>query len=716
MGLFSLYLAHNETGGLIYQASDPFFDNVYLDAALGFQTLVTLSEPLPVGLCTYLLNGLQGRLLRLQPGLQRRNGCRSFDALAQLCRRELRSLAGRLQFASLGKLRAGQQAPVVIGRLDRRGLGLAISFPKQEELAGLQRLLTGRLLRPVEIARSLGWGGEDRRLAWALQTLCLTGRVQLLPAMLPLRGGLIQCQRCGWEGMAQPVSCQGCSQPDCCECSECATMGRLSLCEPLYTAVTHENADEDAAGIADHGDRQSPFSGLFNLFRAPSAGPMSAGRVSACRPLRLKVDAAAGSWVQFETVVSGGVGKTGPAGVPLRKARPVRKSGRFNLEVELTPSQQAAVESLLKFGASPAPDSRYLVWAACGAGKTEISYPLIGQALGNGSTVLFATPRRDVVLEVAPRLERAFGQERVAALYGGSGNRAKEAPLVVATTHQALRWHRHFDLVILDEGDAFPYPGSRMLHYGVEQARRPGGKLVYLTATPASWMFDRKRSNQVDIIKIPAHPHGFPLPEPRFLKLQPLRIRGREVVLHPELLNLIKTTVEQFRAPMFLFVPGVEQTALVGQALRNAAGKPPLQNFRPSWFEWSHAGDQHRDRKRERFFGGEFPVFVTTTIMERGVTMPRVHVIVLWADQAGVFDAPTLVQIAGRCGRSPSYPTGEVWFLGSGVSREMEEALGQIRAMNAEAARLGYLRPNYLEALRELLKNEVQAQPAKRFS
>ncbi len=717
MSLFSLYLAHNEMSGLIYLSPDLSFDRAYLNAILGLQSMVPLTGPLPAGIGASLLDGLNIRLARFATRRNRwSSGRPAFEALAQLSRRELRTLAGNLQFTSLDKAYLSDDVRELAGQVIQNGPGLPVSFPGQGELAELQRLLTGRLLRPVEIARTLGWNGEERRLNWTIQALCLARRVQLMPALFPLRGSLVRCQRCGWEGIPRPVSCKSCGWPDCCECPECAVMGGLSLCETLYTAVVSRDASETAGGEKP-ASSQGLLSGLFRLFRPPATGIAAGGRSAACRPLYLQVHDDTLTWAHHpEYGWDDRAGGTKLTGSLVGQSRPSRRSGRFQLDVEFTPPQRAAVEALLKFGVSSAPDSRCLVWAACGAGKTEVSYPLIGQALGQGSTVLFATPRRDVVLEVAPRLERAFGKEKVAALYGGSGNRAREAPLVVATTHQTLRWHRHFDLVILDEGDAFPYPGSRMLHYGVEQARRSGGKLVYLTATPASWMLDQVDHDGVDIIKIPARPHGFPLPEPRFLKLQPFLVRGRETIIHPEVLNMVKATVEQFHAPLFLFVPGVEQTALVGQALRNAAGKPPLDSFKPSWIEWSHAGDQHRDRKRERFFNGEYPVLVTTTIMERGVTLPRAHVIVLWADQMGVFATPTLVQIAGRCGRNPSYPTGEVWFMGPGISREMEEALGQIRAMNAEAARLGYLRSDYLEALRELMRNEAQDRPARRFS
>ncbi|WKB74939.1 helicase-related protein [Ligilactobacillus animalis] len=50
---------------------------------------------------------------------------------------------------------------------------------------------------------------------------------------------------------------------------------------------------------------------------------------------------------------------------------------------------------------------------------------------------------------------------------------------------------------------------------------------------------------------------------------------------------------------------------------------------------------------------------VTTTILERGITIARLNVMVLQAD-APVFSETVLVQIAGRVGRDKDYPTGDV--------------------------------------------------------
>ncbi|MFK4997167.1 DEAD/DEAH box helicase family protein [Bacillus sp. N9] len=46
------------------------------------------------------------------------------------------------------------------------------------------------------------------------------------------------------------------------------------------------------------------------------------------------------------------------------------------------------------------------VWAVCGSGKTEVLFAGIERALQLGKRIVIATPRTDVVLELAPRLKK----------------------------------------------------------------------------------------------------------------------------------------------------------------------------------------------------------------------------------------------------------------------------------------------------------------------
>ncbi len=670
MGLLSLYLAWGNSFGLVFLSPDPAFDSAFIQRLYGCGGFSLLTHPLPAGIASVVYHRLEERFfLRAAEPL----GLGSLERLKEFCFREL---------ASLRRYAPKQISPPPVPE----DFGCKAGGFGDGELGEVEAVLTGRLLSPLEIGRALRLGGEAGRvrLRRLLQALCLTGRAAVLPALVPVKGGGVRCQRCGWEGVPRFQSCRGCGSGFCCTCPECQIMGGVSLCTPLYTAPAPPRV----------------------AAKSPDCVRVSSLWRRVLSPLLPKGRGVEASDIVCVPVVWGGAA-TPEAASPLA-AGPKKDAsgGGYRLDHDFTPAQEKAVAALRRFAEDSPAGSTCLVWAACGAGKTEVAFPVIGDALALGKKVLYATPRRDVVIENSRRLRKAFGSSGVVALYGGCGESGGSALLVAATAHQALRFYRCFDLVILDECDAYPYPESRMLGYAVRRAMRPEGKLIYLTATPADWMLDGKGEKIVDIIKIPARPHGFPLPEPRFLKVAPLRAkRGGGLELHEEVLELIAAILRRCGGGVLVFVPSVELAKAVGKALRAAAGKPPLGGLPPEGVQWSYAADLRRDEKRDGFLKKEFAVFVTTTIMERGLTFPRVHVVVLEADSSAVFDRAALVQMAGRCGRSPEYPTGEVWFVARSITREMEEARAEICGFNREALAAGYLRHDYESRLKEILKD-----------
>ncbi len=349
----------------------------------------------------------------------------------------------------------------------------------------------------------------------------------------------------------------------------------------------------------------------------------------------------------------------------------------------LTMAQQQAADALQRFVGS-ARTGVCLFWAVCGAGKTETTFLALAQVLRTGGHVLWATPRRDVVQELAPRLQAAFPDLEVAAYHAGTSERFADVPLVIATTHQALRLYSAFELVILDEVDAFPYLRNPMLELAVQRALRPEGKLVYLTATPTEELLQQARRGQVEQVLLPVRWHGQPLPEPELYRLRLPSPRQTEWPVPRLLGNLLLDSVERDLCQTLVFVPSVALAETVGKALSAhfAAGG------NEDWVEHIHAADPERVQKRSRFFAGEFPILVTTTLMERGITISRLNIIVLYADWDQVFSESTLIQIAGRAGRAADYPEGRVCLLAERRSRAMLGARQKIVGLNLSARQI----------------------------
>ena len=140
----------------------------------------------------------------------------------------------------------------------------------------------------------------------------------------------------------------------------------------------------------------------------------------------------------------------------------------YELHYELTEDQKCLSKQLVdnyKTGI----DS--LVHAVCGSGKTEIVLESIKYAISNNLRVGFAVPRRDVARELYQRFKSIFISNKVSVVYGGHTN-VLEADLICITTHQLFRYKDYFDLLILDEVDAFPFNGDELLNTFFKRAVR----------------------------------------------------------------------------------------------------------------------------------------------------------------------------------------------------------------------------------------------------
>lgn len=346
----------------------------------------------------------------------------------------------------------------------------------------------------------------------------------------------------------------------------------------------------------------------------------------------------------------------------------------------LTAAQERTVASLRSFLAGGG--GEFLLWAVCGAGKTEVILAGISEALARGDRILLATPRRDVAGELAAKARAAYPNLRLSVHHGGRHEDDDGAAITVATTHQCLRYYRAFDLAILDEVDAFPYQGSRMLYEAVARARRPGGSIVYLTATPTSALEERARAGELAYARLPVRPHGHPLPVPLLLQAD-LGPAGPGWMIPRALRDLLAAAVP--KRPVLVFVPSVAAAAWIGQALTEWGKGEGLRAG------WVHAADKARERKKEAFARGELDLLVTTTLLERGLNLGSLDVFVLFAEEEEIFDRAALVQIAGRAGRRADDPDGRVLFIGRRISRAMKSARDLIVEANAEAEKQGYL-------------------------
>lgn len=334
------------------------------------------------------------------------------------------------------------------------------------------------------------------------------------------------------------------------------------------------------------------------------------------------------------------------------------KKAPIHLEYELSPEQKELSDKLVE-NYKKGIDS--LVFAVCGSGKTEIVLNVISYAIRCGEKVAFAIPRRDVVVEILDRIKQIFKRNKVIGLYGGHTDQF-EGDVVILTTHQLYRYKDYFDLIVIDEIDAFPYKNNPTLNAMLFRALK--GHLVMLSATPDNKTIQLFSTQGHEILKLNKRFHGHPLPVPFVVKSKYFYI----FKLFSVLSKIIKKDKQ-----CFIFCPTIKISEQVFTLLK--------MRFKNG--DCVHSKKKERDRIIHDFKKGKIRYLVTTAVLERGVTVKDLQVIVFLADHS-IYDTAALVQISGRVGRKKQAPTGEVIYIVRETTKAIEESIQQIKDSNSD--------------------------------
>ena len=347
---------------------------------------------------------------------------------------------------------------------------------------------------------------------------------------------------------------------------------------------------------------------------------------------------------------------------------------------ELSSEQQRISQELVEWVKTDG-YSEHLVWAVTGAGKTEMVFAAIGEVLSSGGKVAFVSPRVDVCLEVAPRLQVAFSTVEQLVLYGKGDHTYHPVPLVIATTHQLLRFYRNFDLLIIDEIDAYPYSDEVMLQFASKRALKQNGKWLMLSATPNRTLRKAVKEKQLTANLLTARYHGVALPVPKHVWVGDWQ-RVLEKGDLPK--NVRKWIMQRLsnNSPFLLFVPEIKWLEPVYERIK--------KHFPTYKGAYVFSGSYNRKETVEQMRQGKLDYLVTTTVLERGVTFEGIDVGVLGSGGA-IFTSEVLMQIAGRVGRSYQHPRGEVVFWHYGKTIASIQAVSMIKELNRLAREKGLI-------------------------
>ena len=291
-----------------------------------------------------------------------------------------------------------------------------------------------------------------------------------------------------------------------------------------------------------------------------------------------------------------------------------------------------------------------LVHAVCGAGKTEIVLTTIQKFLKKGQRIGFVTPRQVLVIDIQKRLEKIFVNNKIVKCF--KNHPPLLGDIVVLTAHKIIKYINQFDLVIIDEIDAFPLSQNIVLQKMALHLARE--KTIIISATPPSYL----KSYDLLVLKLFQRYHQHHLPIPIFKKVWSLpqslyrllhKWKSLKVIVYFPTITLQKKYFAYFKDHF--------KVRIINS-----------QTYNPS-------------RILFQFINLDLNIIFATSTLERGITIKNLNVIVVAANHQ-LFTSEVLEQISGRVGRVINFEKGWIYFLAQRQSVAIKKCIKQIKTYN----------------------------------
>lgn len=331
----------------------------------------------------------------------------------------------------------------------------------------------------------------------------------------------------------------------------------------------------------------------------------------------------------------------------------------IDLNYKLTKKQEdISIELLNNFKEN----KNSLVHAVCGAGKTELTIRVIQYCILNKLKVCFAIPRKDVVIELYYRFKNIFKNNNVIYLCGSHSDE-KNGDLIILTTHQLYRYNNFFDLIILDEIDAYPFKNNQVLQSFLKRSLK--GNIILMSATFLKEDKEYFKKENYLILELYERFHKDDIPIPTIIKKT-----GIFKLIY--LIKKIKSFIKEDKS-LLIFVPTISLSKNLYLFLSLFIKKGSYLNSKVN----------NRREIIDKFIKKEIKYIVTTSVLERGITIENLQVII-YDSYHKIYDVQTLIQISGRVGRKKNYTKGEIIFLSYKTTKAMKDAINEINYQNTK--------------------------------
>lgn len=324
----------------------------------------------------------------------------------------------------------------------------------------------------------------------------------------------------------------------------------------------------------------------------------------------------------------------------------------YSFKYELTNDQKTASNECL----NKLKNGDVLLYCVCGAGKTEIVVQSISEYLSKGLKVCYAIARKEVVIELTERFKSIFSKAKVVGVYGGHHEQLT-GDLIVCTTHQLYRYYNNFDLLILDEVDAFPLKGNEtLMNISIRSAR---GHIIFSTATIDSSLIKVLSKRKYETVKLFKRPSSKPL-------------------IIPKVLYLPKS--------LHIFVLAYILRSMANQCIIFVSSKKmctTLYKVYSRLFSCTYVYADLNDRNKNimDFKNKKYKYIFATTVLERGITIKDVNVIIVRFSRT--FDEANYIQMLGRVGRNINNPYGQAYILSNQYDSNITSTIRYLKLANS---------------------------------
>jgi len=305
-------------------------------------------------------------------------------------------------------------------------------------------------------------------------------------------------------------------------------------------------------------------------------------------------------------------------------------------------------------------DSDVFLYCVCGAGKTEIVLETISDYLKKGLKVCYAISRREVVKEMIIRFKNYFKKAKVVGLYGGHKDEIS-GDIIIATCHQLFRYYKTFDLLIIDEVDAFPLSNNETLMNIVINSSK--SRIIFSSATINDFLIGYLKTRNYQTVKLLFRPSLKPLIEPQVYK-------GIYIINLIRLCRILKKQEKQ----MIVFVAKKKEAIFL-----NYLFKPLIK------CNYVYSDFKNRDINIKDFKDKKYNIIFSTSLLERGI---NVQTDVIIFDNDMKFDHSAIIQMTGRVGRSIKDPCGNAYIFSRKMNKDILKAIKTIKEANHELSLL----------------------------